>query len=369
MVAGAPALADADNFQVAEALSDVAEAQQVDTGEGDFLQPWVDFNAGLISGFDDVVEEKLGLTGTFGFAIIGYTVLVKLATFPLNQQSLRAGALNQMLAPKIKFIQTKYKNDQETQNRMMMRLWDDTGVSPLSGCLPSLFQLPIFIGLYRAIGQLSDKNPHAKEPFLWIPSLSGPTDTQNLGFDWLLKSQSSEEFIPLVGWEDAPRYCILPTILIISQFITQSVTSNQSGSNGGPAAAVQTVIPFVIGLSALASPAGIGIYWFCNNLLTVAQQTVIKKGLAEEFPEYQRMMDGTQQKEEEAKRKEMETLAAAKELEGGLGVGFTSMAESAAIVEEVEKEKVKVGADGTRASARASASYQKRRKSKGRKRR
>ncbi|CAE7632465.1 ALB3.2 [Symbiodinium microadriaticum] len=75
-----------------------------------------------------------------GFAIIFYTLLIKLLTFPLNQTSLRSSAIMQLIRPKVEQIQRKYKSDQETQNRMLLRLYDDCGVNPLGGCIPSVVQ-------------------------------------------------------------------------------------------------------------------------------------------------------------------------------------------------------------------------------------
>lgn len=70
----------------------------------------------------------------------------------------------QLIRPKVDQVQRKYKNDQETQNRMLLRLYDDCGVNPLGGCVPSLVQFPIFIGLYRSIVKLAQINPKFKVP-------------------------------------------------------------------------------------------------------------------------------------------------------------------------------------------------------------
>merc|ERR1712008_369639 len=206
----------------------------------------------------------------FGFAIIFYTVLIKLITFPLNQTALRAGALMQLISPKVKMIQTKYKNDQETQNRMLLRLYDDCGINPLGGCVPTIIQLPIFLSLYRAINKLAEKNPHFQEPFLWIPSLAGPAEVGKPSLDWLLKSKSPDAFEPLIGWNTAGLYLILPVLLVTSQVFTQKASTPppQPGQENNPLGAITNFFPLIIGYTALVSPAGLGIYWFFNNLLT-----------------------------------------------------------------------------------------------------
>ena len=130
-------------------------------------------------------------SNTFGLAIILYTILIKAITFPLNNSALRSNAMMQLVSPKVKQIQAKYANDKETMNRMMLRLYDDTGINPLGGCLPAIIQLPIFISLYRAINRLAEKDQHFQEPFLWIPNLAGPVAAGQPSLDWLLKSSSS----------------------------------------------------------------------------------------------------------------------------------------------------------------------------------
>ncbi|CAE6941477.1 ALB4, partial [Symbiodinium sp. CCMP2456] len=96
-----------------------------------------------------------------------------------------SSAIMQLIRPKVEQIQRKYKSDQETQNRMLLRLYDDCGVNPLGGCIPSVVQIPIFIGLYRSILKLAEINPKFKEPFLWIPSLAGPvTGSPSLDRAW-----------------------------------------------------------------------------------------------------------------------------------------------------------------------------------------
>jgi len=266
----------------------------------------VNFNAGIIAGIDDVIEEKLGLTnaGTFGFAIILYTALIKVITFPLNQTSLRSNAMMQLLQPKIAQINKKYAKDEETKNRMMLRLFDDCGVNPLGGCFPSVIQFPIFIGLYRAINRLAENNEHFKEPFLWIPSLSGPVEIGQPSVDWLIKSKFEDHFEPLIGWPDAGRYLILPVALIISQYFTQKMSAPQQSESAGPLGAATGLIPLVIGYTTLVSPAGLGIYWFMNNIFTQAQTQLIRKGLSDEFPEYQKILDGTSAREAAAKQAE-----------------------------------------------------------------
>lgn len=297
LAAGFAAMVMSDPAQAADLAADVAAQAAADVADavptqnsGDWFDPFVQANAGIIAGLDDVVEDKLHLPNTFGFAIIFYTTFIKLITYPLNSQALRSNAMMQLVNPKIQQIQKRYQNDQETQSRMLLRLYDDIGVNPLSGCLPSIIQLPIFIGLYRSINKLAETNEHFKEPFLWIPSLSGPVKVGEPSLDWLVKSQYADHFEPLIGWQQAGQYLILPVALVISQFLTQKASNPQGGQ--GPSGALLGLFPLIIGYSTLVSPAGLGVYWFMNNVLTQAQTAFIRYQLGEEFPEYKQILEG-----------------------------------------------------------------------------
>jgi len=319
----------------------VTAAETANTVEqSDWFDPIVNFNAGVIAGIDDVIEATLNVQNTFGFAILGYTFLIKLLTFPLNQGALRTGALMQLIQPKIKMIQTRYKNDQETQNRMLLRLYDDCGINPLGGCVPSIIQIPVFLSLYKAINKLAEKNIHFKEPFLWIPSLAGPAEVGKPSLDWLLKSKGADAFEPLIGWNQAGLYLILPVALVVSQILTQKISQPPTtGDQGGPAAAISNFIPLIIGYSTLVSPAGLGLYWFTNNLLTVAQTNFIKSGIASEFPEYRDVMEGKQESND-AKKADAE---AEEEEASTYGVGFGMAPEEPpkeeSVAEKGEKEQ------------------------------
>jgi len=190
--------------------------------------------------------------------------------------------------------------------------------------------------------------------------------------DWLLKSQSEKEFIPLIGWEDAGKYCILPFLLVVSQFATQKLTSQSSPqAAAGPASAIIGFIPLVIGFTALSSPAGLGIYWFINNIVTVTQTYFIKQELGKEFPEYQRILDGADAIEAEDKKKKLEASKAAKEADiGGLGKGFSFSSVQAEAEDEAAASDEKRPAwrekvdEETQAQAEAARKSFKRRKAK-----
>lgn len=97
--------------------------------------------------------------------------------------------LFQALQPTIKGIQDKYQSNPEVMNQKIAEVYQTNEVNPLAGCLPSLAQIPVFIGLYRSVLNLAAANK-LDQPFLWLPSLEGPTfgADPSHGSDWLFQN-------------------------------------------------------------------------------------------------------------------------------------------------------------------------------------
>jgi YidC/Oxa1 family membrane protein insertase len=146
--------------------------------------------------------------------------------------------------PQVKAIQARYQSNPEVMQREMSALYSANDVNPLAGCLPSLVQIPIFIGLYRALLKLSTDNL-LDEPFLWLPNLQGcvtrPQEPKSWLFalhfftslisprpvygtqtnDWLFKNWV--DGAPSLGWHDTLCFCSLPIILIAMQSVSQKL--------------------------------------------------------------------------------------------------------------------------------------------------
>jgi YidC/Oxa1 family membrane protein insertase len=123
----------------------------------------------------------------------------------------------QAIQPKLKLIQAKYASNPEVLQRELSNLYQENDVNPLAGCLPALFQIPVFIGLYRALLKLTSENL-LNEPFLWLPNLEGPVYGATTS-DWLFKGWV--DGVPSLGWHDTLCFLSLPAILILLQSISQ----------------------------------------------------------------------------------------------------------------------------------------------------
>jgi len=223
--------------------------------------------------FFDRTLASLHVPYAFGFAIILFTVLVRLATFPLNMQQIKSSKAMQELQPRLKELQEKHKGDREKLAQEQMKLYRESGVNPLGGCLPMLVQMPIWFALYQALVQLSTEGL-LQEGFFWIPSLAGPVSTWGGGIEWLWP------FPPAVGWGNAIAYLVMPVLLLVSQFYMQQLmTPPTTDPQQAQMQSIMKFMPIMFGWFALIVPSGLTLYWFTSNLLGIAQHYFTKTQL------------------------------------------------------------------------------------------
>jgi len=124
---------------------------------------------------------KLGLTTLAevthspGLAIIIFTVLIKFLLTPLTLRTIKSQRAMQDLQPKIKALQKRYGNDRQKLSAETMRLYQEHSINPMASCLPIVFQLPIFWGLYASLRALASvPGGPFQGGFLWLPSLGHP---------------------------------------------------------------------------------------------------------------------------------------------------------------------------------------------------
>ena len=124
----------------------------------------------------------------WGFAIILFTAIIKVITLPLTITQIRGMQAQRELQPKIQELQKKYGKDREKMSQEQMKLYQEAGVNPLSGCLPLLVQMPILFGLYSAIVTpwATNWKAHSSSGF---PTWRFPTYTQ--GMSWISESLPS----------------------------------------------------------------------------------------------------------------------------------------------------------------------------------
>eukprot|EP00584_Thalassiosira_punctigera_P006209 CAMPEP_0172526340 /NCGR_PEP_ID=MMETSP1067-20121228/1268_1 /TAXON_ID=265564 ORGANISM="Thalassiosira punctigera, Strain Tpunct2005C2" /NCGR_SAMPLE_ID=MMETSP1067 /ASSEMBLY_ACC=CAM_ASM_000444 /LENGTH=438 /DNA_ID=CAMNT_0013309827 /DNA_START=108 /DNA_END=1424 /DNA_ORIENTATION=+ len=229
----------------------------------------------LLQFFHSILAST-GAGNAWGVSIIAMTVVIKALTFPLTKSQLESTNKMQALQPTIKGLQAKYQSNPEVMNQKIAEVYQTNDVNPLAGCIPSLVQIPVFIGLYRAVLNLAKENA-LDEPFLFLPNLEGPTygaDPAH-GSDWLFKGWV--DGVPSLGWDDTIAFLSIPIFLVISQVISMNLMQPKTDDpQQQQANVILKVLPFMIGWFALNVPAALGIYWVVNNIVTTATTLYVR---------------------------------------------------------------------------------------------
>jgi YidC/Oxa1 family membrane protein insertase len=206
------------------------------------------------------------LVHNYGVAIILLTLLVKAALFPLTKKGSESTLRMQALAPKIKEIQDKHKDNPQKMNQAMAEFYKKEGYNPLSGCLPMLLQLPIFFAMYNLFNNHFDLRGAMFIPG-WIPDLSIPESIVHF-----------ESFrIPILVWTDIR---LLPFIYVGSQLLYGKVTQTPDQQNNAQMKMMLYAMPVVFFFILYDVPSGLLVYWIMSNVLTMVQQMTINKYMA-----------------------------------------------------------------------------------------
>lgn len=203
------------------------------------------------------------LFGNYGLAIMGMTVLIKLALLPLAAKSYKAMARIKKLQPQIEAIKKKNKDNKMAMNKDVMELYKSEKVNPASGCLPMLIQIPIFFSLYKVLFVTIDMR---HQPFYgWIKDLSAPDPTSVFNLFGLLPFEIGSGILMIGIW---------PILMGLTMVLQQKLGPKISDPTQ---ARVMKILPFVLIFVFAAFPAGLLIYWTWNNILSTAQQYYITK--------------------------------------------------------------------------------------------
>ena len=206
--------------------------------------------------------------GNFGVAILIITVLVKGLFFPLANRSYMAMAKMKAMQPQIIAIRDRFPDDKQKQQMETMALYKREKISPLSGCLPLLVQIPVFFALYKVLVITIEMR---QAPFFgWIKDLSRPDPTNVFNLFGLIPYDPTQ--VPILG----PYLAIgvLPLIMGITMFIQMKMNPEPTDPIQKQAFAWLPVV-FTFTLGSFAS--GLIIYWSWSNILSVIQQAAMMK--------------------------------------------------------------------------------------------
>jgi YidC/Oxa1 family membrane protein insertase len=191
------------------------------------------------------------LSGNWGIAIIFMTLLIRVVLWPLQAKSQYSMKRMGLLAPKMKELQEKYKDDPAKQQKEMMALYRDYGVNPIGGCLPMFLQIPIFFGFFRVLQNAAELRG---QDFLWVQDLSMPdTISQFMGFD----------------------VNPLPIIMGITMFLQMKVTP-QPATVDKMQQRVFMLMPFLFLFFCYNFASALALYWTTQNIFGIFQTYAMK---------------------------------------------------------------------------------------------
>lgn len=197
----------------------------------------------------------------YGIVIIVFSIIIKVLLHPLTKKQMESMKKMQKLQPLMMELRDKYKDDPQKMNREMMRMYQDYGVNPASGCLPMLPQLPILFALFTVFRSTIELR---QEPFaLWITDLSTPDRIIDLPFT-----------IPILGVDYLSGLALLMGITL---FIQQKMMMKDPRQK-----ALVYILPIVLTLLFTIFPSGLNLYYFMFNLLSVIQQYYVNKKAGDE---------------------------------------------------------------------------------------
>jgi len=185
-----------------------------------------------------------GIFGNWGWAIIALTAIIRIVLYPLTYKGMVSMQKMKELSPKIKELKDKYKGDPARLNAATMEMYKKHGANPLGGCLPMLLQIPVFFAIYRVL--LNAVELQGAPWILWINDLSR-----------------------------MDPYYVLPVLMGASMFLQQRMTP--SNFTDPMQEKIMKYLPVIFTFFFVTFPSGLVLYWFINNLFSVAQQFIVNQ--------------------------------------------------------------------------------------------
>ena len=237
----------------------------------------------FISLFTSVLLWIYDIVGhNFGIAIILFTILIRIVTWPLNAQQMKGATAMQELQNDKEWldIQKKYAKDKEKLAQEQMRIYRERGINPFGSCLPTLIQFPIIIALYQSItralavtplGLLQLSRSASAFSFLDVSSLI-PLNSKFLWMDL-----GRPEGIPLPFSVSFLPYGfpLLAIVVALTTYIQSKLTIPTSANPNDQSAAMTNMMsiymPLLLGWFALTFPSGLAVYFITSNVLGIVQ--------------------------------------------------------------------------------------------------
>lgn len=209
---------------------------------------------------------------SYGLAIILMTIVVRIVLSPVLYKSYLSQAKMKVLRPEINEINEKYKDNAMKRQQETMALYGKTGVSPMSGCLPALLQIPVFYALFQFFPSAFELR---QKSFLWAEDLS----SYDTIYEW-------DTYIPLISWVYGNHISLFPILASIAIFFYMTMTTGQNMQPSQPGMPNMKVIMYISPVVMLIFfnnyASGLSLYYFISNLITIGIMLVIKNYIIDE---------------------------------------------------------------------------------------
>ncbi len=248
-----------------------------------------------------IISFIYDLVQNYGWAVIIFTIIIKLIIAPLSVKQHKSMAKMQKVRPLLEHLQAKYKDDPNRLNEETMKLYKDLGISPAGGCLPLLLQFPIIIGLYQVINKPLSFILHLpQETVTKLIEMYGdgtknvasqiavcrnmdPAEVMNklgvavdkLNFDFFGLDLSFNPNFAYLNW-----YWIIPILAAgtayLSTYITQKIQGTPQTQQGSMKT-MNIIMPLMSAYFCFVLPAGVGVYWIMSNIVQTIQTVILTK--------------------------------------------------------------------------------------------
>ncbi len=234
----------------------------------------------LASIFGKFLQGIYAIIPNFGVAIVLFTLLTRFILVPLYFKQIKSSRSMMKISPKMKEIQKKYAADKKTMQIKMTELYNEHGYNPFAGCLPSIIQLFLVLGMYRALRfpeQFVFLNPveleaAASQAFLWIPNLNQPDFLSNIiSTDILPFSNKLPGLMPIIS--------SVFTYFSMAKMPAAPTPSGEEENNpmGGMMKTMKYVIPGLILFNGTLFRGSLMLYWTVGTMFALAQQMIVNK--------------------------------------------------------------------------------------------
>lgn len=201
---------------------------------------------------------------SYGVAIILLTIAVRVLMLPLTLKQMKSMKRLQLLAPEMERIKNEHPDDPAKQQEAIMKLWREYNANPLGGCLPLLFQMPVFIALYR---MLSSAYELRGAPFLYIEDLSQADKLFHIPF---------MADLPLIG-SYFEYFNLIPILGAVAMILSIKLSPQSAAMANNPQQKLMmTILPVVFSLMFYTWPSGLNLYVLTSTVLGIAQMHLLR---------------------------------------------------------------------------------------------